>query len=96
MHGINWRSRNPIELSGPENSALCLADRTAQSIRRRSENTYAVDLRDATLTERDADMSTRASKCADEFGISRDNVLAVLQVVRRDELISTLGLDEEA
>ena len=36
MHGINWRSRNPIELSGTENSALCLADRTAQSIRRRS------------------------------------------------------------
>ena len=51
MHGINWRSRNPIELSGPENSALCLADRTAQSIRRRSENTYAIDLRDATLGE---------------------------------------------
>ena len=49
MHGINWRSRNPIELSGTENSALCLADRTAQSIRRRSENTYAIDLRDATL-----------------------------------------------
>ena len=24
MHGINWRSRNPIELSGTENSALCL------------------------------------------------------------------------
>ena len=36
MHGINWRSRNPIELSGTANSALCLADRTAQSIRRRS------------------------------------------------------------
>ena len=49
MHGINWRSRNPIELSGTENSALCLADRTAQSIRRRSENIYAIDLRDATL-----------------------------------------------
>ena len=49
MHGVNWRSRNPIELSGTENSALCLADRTAQSIRRRSENTYAIDLRDATL-----------------------------------------------
>ena len=26
MHGINWRSRNPKELSGPENSALCLAE----------------------------------------------------------------------
>ena len=49
MHGINRRSRNPIELSRTENSALCLADRTAQSIRRRSENTYAIDLRDATL-----------------------------------------------
>ena len=49
VHGVNWRSRNPIELSGTENSALCLADRTAQSIRRRSENTYAIDLRDATL-----------------------------------------------
>ena len=52
MHGINWRSRNPIEISGPENSALCQADRTAQSIRRRSENTYAIDLRDATLVVR--------------------------------------------
>ena len=49
MHGINWRSRNPIERSGTENSALSLADRTVQSIRRRSENTYAIDLRDATL-----------------------------------------------
>ena len=49
MHGVNWRSRNPMEFSGTENSALCLADRTAQSIRRRSENTYAIDLRDATL-----------------------------------------------
>ena len=52
MHGTNWRSRNPIELSGTGNSALCLADRTAQSIRRRSENIYAIDLRDATLAER--------------------------------------------
>ena len=52
MHGINRRSRNPIELSRTENSALCLADRTAQSIRRRSENTYAIDLRDATLVLR--------------------------------------------
>ena len=52
MHGVNWRSRNPIELSGTENSALCLADRTAQSIRRRSENIYAIELRDATLERR--------------------------------------------
>lgn len=59
-------------------------------------DTFAFDFVYCELTERDADMSTRASKCADEFGISRDNVLAVLQVVRRDELISTLGLDEEA
>ena len=54
MHGVNRRSRNPIELSRTENSALCLADRTAQSIRRRSENTYAIDLRDATLARRHA------------------------------------------
>ena len=52
MHGVNWRSRNPIEISGTENSALCQADRTAQSIRRSSENTYAIDLRDATLATR--------------------------------------------
>ena len=68
MHGINWRSRNPIELSGTENSALCLADRTAQSIRRRSENTYAIDLRDATLVGRGA----QRESCCSPQGVSVD------------------------
>ena len=37
-------------------------------------DTFAFDFVYSELTERDADMSTRASKCAYEFGISRDNV----------------------
>ena len=43
----------------------------------------------------DTDMSTRASKCAYEFGLSRDNVLAVLQVVLRDDLLRRRGLSTE-
>ena len=35
-------------------------------------------------------------KCAYRWGLSRDNVLAVLQVVLRDALITRLELDEDA
>ena len=48
------------------------------------------------LTDRDQDMSARVSKCAYRRGLSRDDVLAVLQVVLRDALITRLELDEDA
>ena len=57
-------------------------------------DTFAFDYVYGELRERDAGMSTRASKCAYERGISRDNVLAVLQVVLRDALIDSLGSKE--
>lgn len=57
---------------------------------------YAFDYVYGEFSHRDADMAARVMKCAYEFGLSRDNVLAVLQVVLRDALISRLGLKEDA
>ena len=59
-------------------------------------DTVAFDVVYGQLTDRDEDMSVRVSKCAYRRGLSRDNVLAVLQVVLRDALITRLELDEDA
>lgn len=50
-------------------------------------DTFAFDFVYGDLAARDEAMSTRVEQCAYEFGVSRDNVLAVLQVVLRDELL---------
>ncbi len=56
----------------------------------------AFDLVFREMTHRDEEMSMRASRCAYRRELSRNSVLAVLQVVLRDVLINQLQLDDYA